>query len=321
MSREGAGTIVTDVPQNSEGAGTIVADVPTDEERVLQSPRMAAMAQIQVDRQDVDAEGFSDVPATVQEAVKDDAGAGVQAGGVKIAAPDAMVEVIEHGIARLVPVSEAVKGYQMESVARENLRKASEALKEAVRIKSQVVVPVAAPAVSVESVKGALDLMVEGETGSAAEKLVGLFTAPVAAQPLDVQGEVRKALAAEEGGKVFEKFLGDYKELADPDIYAVCDKIFEREFQPLLETGELSYEEALRKAGDLTRVKFNIKVEEAAPVVVDPPVVTGRAAVAANKAKITNIPTAGGRTPTVSVDKPKSTTEVIAEMRQRRGLS
>lgn len=324
MNKTEGGTIVTDVP--AQGEGTIVTDVPSDEERVAQSPRMALMSQIRVDRQDVEAEGFgAEAAAVAPVAARDDAGKVVDpAEGLK-AAPDAMVEVLVHGVARLVPVSEVVKGYQIESVARENLRKASETLKDAERIKSAAIpaaVPAATP-VNAESLKGALDLMVEGETGEAAKVLAGLLAAPVVQQPLDVQGEVKKALKADEAGKVYDKFLGDYKELADPDVYGVCDKIYEREFLPLVESGELSFDEGLRKAGDATRAKFNFKAEEvkADPVEI-PAVVTGRAAtVAANKAKIVNIPTAGGRLPAASADKPKSTADVIQEMRARRGLS
>ena len=328
MNKTGDGTIVTDVPASAgaAGDGTIVTDVPGDEERAALNPRLAAMSSIKVDRQDVDAEGLSGAPVVAVAdipAASEDAGTAEPGNGVKVAAPDAMVEVLVHGVAKLVPVSEAVKGYQMESVARENLRKASETLKEAERIKQEAVPAASLPAaVDTGTLKDVFDLLVEGETEDAAKQFAGILTAQAAPAPLDVQGEVKKALTAEANGKVYDKFLADYKELADPDVYDVCDKIFVREYQPLIDAGEISFDEALRKAGDATRTKFNIKVETPA---VDPaPEVpaTGRAAVAANKARITNIPTAGGRLPAAaSTDKPKSTAEVIAEMRSRRGLS
>lgn len=326
MSREGAGTIVTDVPQNAAAVdGTIVADVPSDEERVLQSPRFAAMSQIRVDRDDVGVDLAQAAAGTV--AASDDAGGGgvvvAPAGSPMVAAPDAMVEVTIGGVTRLVPVSEAVKGYQIESVARENLRKASETLKEAERIRSTaapVAVSAAAP-VSAESLKGALDLLVEGETEEAAKQLAGILVAPAAVPQVDVQGEVKKALQAEEGQKVFNKFLDEHKELSDPDIYAVCDQIFMREYEPLLAAGALSYDEALRKAASDTRAKFNINPEAAASNPAPAAGTVGRAAVAANKARINNIPSAGGRLPAPAADRPKSTADVIQQMRARRGLS
>lgn len=320
MKKDEAGTIVTDVP-NGDAGGTIVADVPTDDERVLNNPRMAAMSQIKVDREDVVADGLNDAqPGDDAAAVSDDSGKpGDDDKGQVAVAPEAMVEVIVNGVSKLVPVSEMVKGYQIESVARENLRKASEVLKEAERIKTAAVTttPAAAP-VTPETLKGALDLLVEGETGEAAKQLAGIFTAPAAAPEVNLQDAVERVLSSKENAKIYDSFLDDYKELSDPDVYEVCDRIYVREFEAKVAAGEISYDEALRKSGDMTRQKFNLAPAAAgAGEVKQDRAVT----VAANKQRINNIQTAGARLPAATGDKPKSTADVILEMRKKRGLS
>jgi hypothetical protein len=289
---------------------------------------MAAMAQIKVDRDDVMADGLEDSPVVdAVTAASDEPAKQVQVAddkGAVAIAPEAMVEVVVSGVAKLVPVSEVVKGYQIESVARESLRKASEVLKEAESIKRAAVSAAPAPVtVTPESLKESLDLLVEGETGEAAKKLAGILTAPVAAAPeVNVHDAVEKVLSSKENAKVYNSFLSDYKELADPDVYEVCDRIYVREFEAKVEAGEITYEEALRKSGDMTREKFNLTPPPAPAGGDEGKVATDRAAiVAANKNKINNIQTAGARLPAPSGDKPRSTAEVISEMRKRRGLS
>jgi len=253
-------------------------------------------------------------------------------------------------------VADVVTGYQKNEVASERLRKASErgreldAREEALRnleaqIKLQTVslsqpsqgaitVPENGDDLQVQlksAVSDAFSAMVDGDTEAATKLLVDAIvkgrpvvteTTP-AIDPQQIAAQVRQTLNSEQVWDNFVRDNPEFREEYDDQGTAIVSKqreygdfIYARDFAPLVERGEISYQEALISTAKSVRDTFS-------PGIQPPPVpeLTGTEQRQQRKQAIDNIAiAAGARSAGAVEEKEESRAEILSNMRKVRGL-
>lgn len=233
-----------------------------------------------------------------------------------------------------LPLSEVTKGYQKDAVASRRLAQAAEERKELEARKKELddretllkAPPSAGPEAGddkdVDSqIKVAMSALVEGDEDAAAEALKSILkgrrdtsTTPV----IDEEALLTKAeqriegkRQAEENAKAWDEFIGTSPAFADQTSKErqYGDYLFNTKYGPQIESGEISYREALTQAAQDVTAVFQ---QQPSP---QPGV---RQQAQQRKAAIDNLPTAGARA-VKSAAAEQTTDDILTEMRQMRG--
>ncbi len=188
-----------------------------------------------------------------------------------------------------------------------------------------------------QKIDEAIDAMVDGDRTTAREALKGVLGKgrQEATPPVDetaiisrVKTELSQERQAEEqaaaGSKVWDEFLRDNPEFRDETddqgqpkphspLRVQGDYIFERDYAARVQSGELSYREALDKTAEDARQVLSVPATKEEK--------SGKEKRAERKSQIDNLPVAAGARQVVAEeDAEESHGSIIASMRKARGL-
>lgn len=312
--------ILGDVSDAGEGQDT--AGAATESEMVL-SPRDLMMQQItqQLD-EERDMGGADDaghisevaVPAIVPQVVAED----------QLAVMKVRVKV--DGEELELPLSELTKGYQKDATVNKRLeavsveRKKLDKWEQDLKGREAALVTVDQSS-SVEDTDGQIRAynaaLIEGDedAATAAFKLIMGNGRQVATQPvIDEDALVAKTKAVLNSEKAWDEFIASNAAFADEDSpeRAYGDRVFDKEFAPLIEAGEISYREALTKTAEKVALKFTPPAAEVIPL-------TTRQQKELRKQSIDNLPVAVGARVVKQPASANTPVDVIDRMKGWRG--
>lgn len=319
---------------------TIQTDVSTGKEtpqRTL-SPREMAMANIE-ERLEHELEGQFVAAPEPAPAAAPAAAAATTAQPVMVEDPQQFLVTVKiEGKEEKKPLSEILAGYQKNETASERLRRASEKQKELearernlleqerqIQLAGQLSVETTDTDDGLEQALGAL---AEGDTATAAQALREIIkgrqqqTTPQKINVADIAAQVEEKISTQNDWNDFLRENPEFREDVDGQGNPVYTKerqfgdfLFERDYAHRVESGELSYREALNQTAQEVR-----KVFSPPPAAAPSPEQVAREKKLERKKSIDHLPVAAGARASGEQQQEESRSDVISEMRKSRGL-
>jgi hypothetical protein len=247
---------------------------------------------------------------------------------------DQMVKVKIDGQEMELPLSEVTKGYQKDAVASRRLSQAAderrqlEELKQELEARERALAQGSLSSASLDDdldvdsqLKAVMSAMVEGDEEKAAAAMKLILSGRQQTTPIDEEAIIAKAearitartaehQAEAERKSAWNEFVGSNAEFAEETSKQrqYGDFLFDSKYAPLIQSGELSYRQALQQTAEEVAGMFDNNQT----------VVTPRQQKEERKKAIDNLPIASAR----AVQKtaaPKSAEDIINEMRRGRG--
>jgi len=239
------------------------------------------------------------------------------------------VRVKVDGVEVDLPVSEVIKGYQKDSVASRRLaeaateRKSLEAKEQELLVREQALVkeiPLSPVVGDTDNqIKLAMTALAEGNEEEAAAALQAYIdqgrqqtTQAVIPPVIDEEAIVARTKAQIENDQAWSEFVASNTAFADVSSKQrqYGDYLFDSVYAPLIQSGEISYREALVKTAEEVNQIFT----------PEKPVMTVQQQKELRKQRIDNLPVAAGaRAPSNNNPVPKTREETIEEMARMRG--
>jgi hypothetical protein len=225
-----------------------------------------------------------------------------------------MIRVKVDGQEVELPAKDVVRGYQKDATASRRLEEASQRLRE-IEAREQAIkqaeqAKATAPTKPQrEAVQEAINAMIEGDVDNAAEILESLLAGRQQEAPtpsVDVETVTRQVETALETKTAWKDFAREFPEVVEEGSEARTygDYLYDTRYAQKVESGEMSYRDALFEIGQKTRAMF-------APKEQTPPV---RQDAEERKKNLDTPPTVRGKVPTTRADnEPKTQEEMRAQ--------